>query len=51
MNKIKQHIIMSKNIVSCKSCKKLMMVSYFDNIMCKKCDAKYVKMLNEIRNT
>lgn len=47
MNKIREHINMSDKVILCKECNALMMVSYFDNILCKKCDAKYIKIIND----
>lgn len=50
MNKIREHLSLSKNIITCKECKKLMFRLYLDNNLCKECDKKYVKMLNDIMN-
>lgn len=40
-SKLKEHIHMSKYISQCKKCKELFKFSYFDQILCNKCDKKY----------
>jgi len=50
MNKIREHLCLSKNVINCKECKKLMQIAYLGNNLCKECDKKYVKMLNDIMN-
>lgn len=48
MTKIKEHINLSKNVITCKYCKNLTMVKYLDNKYCEKCDKKYIEILNKI---
>ena len=48
MNKIKDHVILSKNIIKCKKCKCLMIIKYFDNILCEKCEKDYINIINKI---
>jgi hypothetical protein len=48
MNRIKEHIQLSNNIGRCKECKTLMLRLYLGNKLCKECDKKYMKMLNNI---
>ena len=48
MKRIKEHLNLSKNISRCKECKTLMLRAYLGNNLCKDCDKKYTKMLNDI---
>jgi hypothetical protein len=48
MSKLKEHLDLSKNIIKCKKCKRLCMIGYLDNKLCKECDKEYTTMLNKI---
>ncbi len=48
MNKIRYHICLSKNVIYCKNCKKLIIAKYLDNILCEKCDKQYNQLVNNI---
>jgi hypothetical protein len=48
MNKIKDHVILSKNIIKCKKCKRLIIIKYFNNILCEKCEKEYIDIINKI---
>jgi hypothetical protein len=37
MNKIKDHVVLSKNIIK-----------YFNNILCEKCEKEYINIINKI---
>jgi len=46
--KIRQEIDNSKNIISCKNCKKLFMIKYYQQILCIDCDKIYNDIINKI---
>jgi Zn finger protein HypA/HybF involved in hydrogenase expression len=46
--KIKDHIDTSKNIVKCKSCKKLYIIKFLDQKLCNDCDKIYRDIINKI---
>ena len=48
MNKIKEHVNLSKNIIKCKKCKCLIIIKYFNNILCEKCEKEYIDIINKI---
>jgi hypothetical protein len=48
MNKIQDHIDLSKKIIKCKECKCLMLNKYLDNILCNKCEKQYMNIINKI---
>ena len=41
MNRIKDHLNLSKSVIKCKNCKNLMLIKYLDNILCDKCEKQY----------
>lgn len=45
--RLHQDISNSKNIIGCKGCHVLMLKKYFDNDLCKDCDAKYNNLMNK----
>lgn len=47
-HRIKEHIDTSKNIISCKNCKNLYIVKYYDQKLCIDCDKIYMDILNKI---
>jgi hypothetical protein len=48
LQKLKDHIYLSKNIRKCKNCKHLFMECFFDQIYCNDCEKKYTEILNKI---
>lgn len=48
MNKIKDHIDMSKMVIRCKSCKSLKIIRYLGDILCEKCEKQYRTTLANI---
>ena len=49
LQKLKDHISLSKNMRRCKECKQLFMVCFYDQTYCHECDKKYTDILNKIR--
>lgn len=47
MNKLKDHIYMSKQVIKCKNCKTLLIVSYLDQTLCKQCEKIYAELVNQ----
>lgn len=48
MNRINDHISLSKKVIRCKSCKTLMLIRYLDNVLCEKCEKEYNKILRKM---
>jgi len=48
VQKIKDHIYISKNIRKCKGCKVLTIIKYLGNELCEDCDKKYKEIINKI---
>lgn len=48
LQKLKDHIYLSKNIRKCKNCKQLFMECFFDQMYCNDCEKKYTEILNKI---
>jgi Zn finger protein HypA/HybF involved in hydrogenase expression len=46
--KIKEHIDISKNMLSCKNCKKLFIIKYYQQNLCIDCDKIYKDIINKI---
>lgn len=47
MNRIRDHLDLSKFVTKCKNCKNLMLIKYLDNVLCEKCDKQYQNMLHK----
>jgi len=46
--KIKEHIDISKTIITCKNCKKLYVIKFLDQKTCNDCDKIYREIINKI---
>ena len=47
MNRVKDHIRLSNQVMRCKNCKCLMIAKYLDDKLCEKCKKQYKFMIRK----